>query len=538
MCYIKCGDEMALTDKQKKRIKADYLDIGSYNAVAKIHGVSRQTVKNVVTADPDSGQMLQQKKEQNTADILAYMDTKRAVVCEILTKGLEALNGPDKLAEATPAQITTAMGTLIDKWTGIAPLKKTEGAFELPARVIAPPFASVFLAVADEQYSEFELAGGRGSTKSSFVSLALVWLLKNYPEFHALCVRKVGNTLRDSVYAQILWAISMLGLDGEFESTVSPMEITLKGTGQKIYFRGADDPKKLKSVTPPFGYIGALWFEELDQFAGEEEVRNIRQSVIRGGEKAFIFKSYNPPKTMNNWVNKAQQTPKPGRLLHKSTYLDVPVKWLGQPFIDEAEFVKATSPSAYEHEYMGIANGTGGLVFENVILREITKGERKSFDRIYNGVDWGYYPDPWAFNQMHYDAARRTLYITGELTRHKMGNRETADELFAFGLTADDRLTADNAEPKSIQDYRNYGLFCRGAEKGPGSVDYSTKWLQSLTQIVIDPVTCPDTAKEFLNYEYERTKDGDIISGYPDRDNHHIDAVRYALEPVWKRRGQ
>lgn len=109
-----------LTDKQRKQIKADYLELGSYNAVAKLHGVSRQTVKNVVTDGAEIGQLLQQKKEQNTADIIAYMESKRAIVCEILGKGLEALNDPEKLKEATPAQITTAMGTLIDKWTAIS----------------------------------------------------------------------------------------------------------------------------------------------------------------------------------------------------------------------------------------------------------------------------------------------------------------------------------------------------------------------------------------------------------------------------------
>lgn len=426
----------------------------------------------------------------------------------------------------------------IRELVGGEPPAENSGPFELPARVIAPPFASVFQALVDELYTEYELAGGRGATKSSFVSLVIVWLLKNNPEFHALCVRKVGNTLRDSVYAQIQWAISTLGLDAEFSSTMSPMEITLTATGQKIFFRGTDDPKKLKSVTPPFGYIGILWFEELDQFAGEEEVRNIRQSVIRGGEKAFLFKSYNPPKTMNNWVNKARQLPKPGRLLHQSTYLGVPAKWLGQPFLDEAEYVKSTSPAAYEHEYLGVPNGTGGLVFENVVLRTIEPEELDHFDRIYDGVDWGYYPDPWAWNRVHFDAARRVLYIYRELTRYKAGNRETADALLEAGVTEDDRITADSAEPKSVQDYSNYGLYCRGAEKGPGSVDYSMKWLQSLAQIVIDPEACPDTVREFTEYEYERTKDGEIISGYPDADNHHIDAVRYAMEPVWKRRGQ
>ena len=108
-----------LTDKQKKRIKADYLELNSYNAVAKLHGVSRQTVKNIVTSDAEIGQKLQQKKEQNTTDILAYMESKRDIVCEILGKGLAVLNDEEKLKEATPAQITTAMGTLIDKWVAI-----------------------------------------------------------------------------------------------------------------------------------------------------------------------------------------------------------------------------------------------------------------------------------------------------------------------------------------------------------------------------------------------------------------------------------
>lgn len=109
-----------LTDKQKKQIVADYLEAGSYNAVAKIHGVSRQTVKNVVLSNTEIRQKLQQKKEENTADILAYMESKRDIVCEILGKGLEALNSPEKLKKATPAQITTAMGTLIDKWAIIS----------------------------------------------------------------------------------------------------------------------------------------------------------------------------------------------------------------------------------------------------------------------------------------------------------------------------------------------------------------------------------------------------------------------------------
>ena len=177
-------------------------------------------------------------------------------------------------------------------------------------------------------------------------------------------------------------------------------------------------------------------------------------------------------------------------------------------------------------------------MFENLDIRELTDDEVSTFDRICNGVDWGYFPDPWAFNRCHYDAARRVLYIFDELTRNKMGNQETANLLLEKGLTREDRIVADSAEPKSVADYKKFGLHCTGAIKGPGSVEYSMKWLQSLKSIVIDPKRCPDTSEEFMEYEYERTKDGDIISGYPDRDNHHIDAVRYATEPIWRRSGQ
>lgn len=485
-----------------------------------------------------AAQKIAQKKAENTVEILDELGKQAGKVarfCELAV---------DRMVELAPEaknirDLATATGIMIDKYTHMPTVQRSDTAFDMPARVIAPAFSPVLLALMDAEYREYELAGGRGSGKSSFVALAMVWLLKNNPDFHAVCLRKVGNTLRDSVHAQIRWAISALGLDDDFDITVSPMEVTLKATGQKIYFRGADDPQKLKSVTPPFGYIGVAWFEELDQYAGDEEVRSITQSVIRGGDKAFVFKSYNPPKTINSWVNQQQALPKPGRLLHKSTYLDMPQKWLGQPFIDEADFVKETNPAAYEHEYLGVANGSGGMVFENIVQREITGEELQGFERVYQGVDWGFYPDAYAWNRMYYDAARLTLYVYDELTLYKKGNEETARLLREEkGVKDDELIIADSAEPKSVQDYRNYGFYCRGVEKGPGSVAYRMKWLQRLKAIVIDPVRCPDTAKEFTGYEYERTKDGEIISGYPDKDNHHIDAVSYGMWPVWRKRGQ
>lgn len=406
----------------------------------------------------------------------------------------------------------------------------------IPASLIAPAFASANLAIDEHEYLEYDFPGGRGSAKSSFCGLKIVDIIMQTTDLHAVCMRQVGNTLKDSVYAKILWAISAMGLDDEFEAKVSPMEITKKSTGQKIYFRGADDPGKIKSIAPEFGYIGILWFEELDQFAGPESVRNIEQSVIRGGDTAYIFKSFNPPKSALNWANKYIKIPRADRLVVESNYLGVPKKWLGKPFLDAADFLRETNPAAYENEYLGIANGSGGNVFDNVTVRDITADELAQFDRIYHGVDWGWYPDPWAYNRTHYDAARHTLYIFRELHANKISNEASAKLLLDDGI-GDELVTCDSAEPKSIGDYKGFGVFARPAEKGPGSVDYSMKWLQSLREIVID-TGCTETAREFIEYEYERDKDGEIVTGYPDRNNHHIDAVRYAMNPVWKRKGQ
>lgn len=408
----------------------------------------------------------------------------------------------------------------------------------IPSNMVAPVFAPVVFDIQEHGHTEYVFPGGRGSTKSSFISLEVIDLIMSHEDMHAVVMRQVADTMRGSVYQQILWAIEALGLTEEFHATVSPMEITRISTGQKIFFRGADDPGKVKSIKVPFGYIGILWLEELDQFVGPESVRKIEQSVIRGGDVAYIFKSFNPPKTANNWANKYIKVPKASRLVTKSSYLDVPPKWLGKPFLDEAEFLKETNPDAYENEYIGVANGSGGSVFDNVTIREITDDEVSQFDHVLNGVDWGWYPDPYAFVRAHYDPARHRLFIWQEYTCNKQSNRQTADKLIELGITSNDIITCDSAEEKSVGDYKAYGLLARPAEKGPGSREYSFKWLQSLREIIIDNRRCPVSAQEFMDYEYDRDKDGNVISGYPDRDDHCIDATRYATNRIWKKKGQ
>ena len=401
--------------------------------------------------------------------------------------------------------------------------------------VIGSAFYPIAHDVFRHGHTHYDLSGGRGSLKSSAVSLMVPLLLVANPGTHALVLRKVGNTLRDSVYAQYMWAIEKLGMAAYWDAKIAPLELIYRPTGQKIMFRGADDPMKIKSIKVPFGYIAVTHFEEKDQFAGRREIRTILQSTMRGGSVYWNFESYNPPISRDNWANLDSLEERADRMCHKSTYLQAPPEWLGEQFLLEAEHLKESNERAYRHEYLGEPTGTGGNVFENLRGDTITDDQIASFDRVYNGVDWGYYPDPWAFNRMHYDTARRTLYIFDELETVKKGNKETAEMLLAHGIQKGDWITADSAEPKSVMDYQKLGLTCYGAVKGPGSVEYSMKWLQSLDAIVIDQKRCPRTWKEFAAYEYERTKDGEIVSGYPDGNDHHISAVRYALERVWKR---
>lgn len=393
--------------------------------------------------------------------------------------------------------------------------------------------------VLDHRHTHYKLYGGRGSTKSSAISLLIPLIMLNNPKVHAICFRKVANTLKTSVYAQLEWAIEELGWREYFRFRTNPMDITFKPTGQKILFMGLDDAGKIKSVKVPFGYIGITWWEEEDQYTGETEIRKVLQSTMRGGDKFWDFRSFNPPISAANWANKDVLLNRDDTFVMKSCYLDVPKEWLGQAFIDEAEYLKEINPKAYQHEYLGDAIGDGGNVFENVKAYVMPDELIKEFDRIYNGIDWGYFPDPFVFVRMHFDVSKRDLYIFAEHIAYKQTNRAAFDQVYNERKLAslEELVTADSAEPKSIADFNEYGANCRPAEKGADSVTYSMKWLQGLNHIYIDPNRCPFTLEEFITYEYERDKDGNVISGYPDIGNHAVDGVRYALNRHWKRRG-
>ena len=407
---------------------------------------------------------------------------------------------------------------------------------------IIPMYDEVLQDILEHNHTHYVFPGGRGSCKSSFVGIIIPLLIVNNPTVHAACFRKVGNTIQNSIRAQIEWGISKLGLDDLFaipKSYANP--IVFKPTGQCIHFLGLDKPAKIKSIKPKFGYIGVTWFEELDQFAGENEIRTVTQSTMRGGSTYWDFRTFNPPISKNNWANMyAEKAYKKSHntLVVRNTYLDVPRDWLGEQFMEEAEELKEINPRAYEHEYLGVATGTGGDVFENACELDMSKliGQ---FDHIYNGIDWGFARDPFRYVRMHFDAKKLDLYIFDEFTTYKTRNEDTFHRLYdeEHKLTRQELVTADSAEEKSVADFRAYGAFIRPAKKGPDSVRYGIKWLQGLRHIYIDKNRCPETYYEFVNYEYERDRDGNFISAYPDADNHSIDAVRYALENYCNRRG-
>lgn len=401
------------------------------------------------------------------------------------------------------------------------------------SNIIAPHFWGLHRDIKRHGHTYYWLEGGRGSTKSSDISVEIPQLLIMNPECHAVVLRKIGNTIKNSVYPQMQWGIDALGLTSKFRFKTSPHEITYKKTGQKILFFGVDDPQKIKSIKLPFGYVGIVWCEELDQFSGMEEIRNLNQSLLRGGPRFWEFCSFNPPKSQNNWVNEEKLFDDPDRLVHHSTYLGVPKEWLGDRFFEDAEKLRARNETAYRHEYLGEVTGTGGAVFENVEDMAMSDELVGNFDRLYYGLDFGFAVDPLAYVAMYYDAKREDLYIFDELYRQKMTNSQAAK---AIKLRINGgRILADAAEPKSIAEMSDYGLRISGARKGPDSIDFGMRWLQNRAHIYIDKRRCPNTYKEFVAYEYDRNKDGQFISAYPDANNHSIDAVRYGLSEIMNR---
>ncbi|MEC4566760.1 PBSX family phage terminase large subunit [Paenibacillus sp. CMAA1739] len=405
---------------------------------------------------------------------------------------------------------------------------------------VTPHFQTFWRVSNSHKYLKHVLKGGRGSGKSAHIGLKIIKDMMKYP-VTTLCVRKVARTLEESVFEQLKEAIEILGVSEYWRVVKSPLQLVYIPRGNKIIFRGADDPAKIKSIKMSKFPIAFLWIEEMAEFKNEDEVSTIEKSILRaklpdGLFYAFYY-SYNPPKRKQNWVNKLYESQfiPANTYVHHSTYLNNP--YLSEESIEEAEEMKRTRFQRYEWEYLGKAIGSGVVPFDNLTFRTITDEEVKSFDNIRQGNDWGYGVDPLAFVRWHYDKTRRRIYALDEVYGVKISNRELGEKLKKKKY--DQQLTiADNAEPKSVDELKMQ-LHCRfkGAKKGPGSVEYGEKWLDDLEEIVIDPARTPNIAREFENIDYQTDADGNPRTRLDDKDNHTIDATRYAFEDDMRQPG-
>ena len=402
--------------------------------------------------------------------------------------------------------------------------------------LLTSKFYPLYSAWKSNKYTRLVCKGGRGSAKSTNIALILVVDLMQYP-VNTVCFRKVGQYLRKSVYEQIKWAIKHLGVDEYFEYKLNPLEIIYKERGNKFMFLGVDDPQKSKSIKEAQFPIARYWFEELADFKNEDEVETVLNSIFRGKlENGLIYKgffSYNPPKMKHNWVNKKYNYSfkEINVYVHHSTYLDNP--YISDEFIKEAEAVKAKNETKYRHVYMGEPIGNGLVPFPNLEIREIGTAEIVGLERFRNGVDWGYGVDPLAFVRWGYDKKKGIIYALDEYYGVGLKNRNLANYILSKGY--DELVMCDSAEPKSIDELKEYDISAWGAKKGAGSVEYGEKWLADLEAIVIDPKRTPNISREFEMIDYDTDREGNPLPRLVDKNNHTIDATRYAFSNDMKK---
>lgn len=388
----------------------------------------------------------------------------------------------------------------------------------------------------DNKKTHFWLSGGRGSTKSSFVSVeipyGIIKDMNNGIVTNAVVFRRYKNNLRGSVYQQMLWAVRALGIKNEVLATISPMEIKFKN-GNKIIFVGADDTEKVKSIKSEKGYFKYIWFEEITEYQGILEVNDILRSLMRGGDYFKVFYTYNPHPLLSNWVNMEaeKKSSADDKYFNLTNYLEVDESWLGKQFIVEAEKLRIEDNEKYRHVYLGEKVGLGGEIFNNVVGIDLTKLS-KSFDgNLKYGLDWGFANDPLHFTANFYDKKKNNLYVFDEFRGLRITNSKLSEHLYEKGYN-NCRITADSAEPKSIAECKDiYGIrHIEGAKKGKGSIEHGIKWLQDINKIYICNKNCKESLKEMISYSLKIGKDGKFISQYPDENNHFIDALRYSRE--------
>lgn len=372
------------------------------------------------------------------------------------------------------------------------------------------------------------IKGSRASKKSKTTALWYIYNIMKYPEANLLVVRKTFRTLKDSCFTELKWAVNRLKVSHLWHFTMQPLEATYKPTGQKIYFRGLDDPLKVTSITVEVGVLCWLWLEEAYEVMNESDF-DILDESIRGEVPRGLWKQ--TTLTFNPWNE---------RHFIKSRFFDaenpdvlaITTNYTVNEFLDDSdrrmfEDMRKRNPRRYQVAGLGHWGIVEGLVYENWQEKDFTINDLPPDALSAAGLDYGYTNDPTAFLMPFYSPSQRRLYIWDEFYQKGMSNKKIFQEITRMGY-AKETITADSAEPKSNAELRGYGLRITGAKKGPDSIQNGIQWIQDL-EIWIHP-RCVNFITEISNYGFKPDKFGKLTNEPVDDFNHLMDAMRYGLE--------
>lgn len=373
--------------------------------------------------------------------------------------------------------------------------------------------------------------GSRASKKSKTTALWFIFNMMKYKDANTLVVRKTFRTLKDSCFAELKWAVHRFGVDHLWKFTESPLEMTYLPTGQKIYFRGLDDPLKITSITVDVGNLCWMWIEEAYEIMTESDFDMLDES-IRGEVPEGLWKqitlTFNPWNE-RHWLKKRFFDVQDPEILALTTnYLCN--EWLDQADKTVFEKMRINNPRRYIVAGLGGWGVVEGLCFEKWKEEEFTleqlQKDHKNLKTVC-GLDFGYTNDPTAFVIGFLDLDKKQLFIWDEIYQKRMSNRKIAETITAMGY-GKERITADSAEPKSIDELQTLHLHVQGARKGKDSVNNGIQWIQEL-EIIIHP-RCVNFLTEISNYQWDKDKFGKTLNVPIDDFNHLMDAMRYALE--------
>ena len=375
--------------------------------------------------------------------------------------------------------------------------------------------------------------GSRASKKSKTTALWCIVNLMKYPQANLLVIRKTYRTLKDSCFTELKWAIHRLRADDWWEIKESPLEMTYKPTGQKIYFRGLDDPLKVTSITVEAGVLCWGWIEEAYEITRESDFDTLDES-LRGEVPDGLFKQWTitfNPWNERHWLkSRFFDEPSADTLALTTNYLCN--EWLDSSDLALFEKMRQKNPRRYKVAGLGEWGVTEGLVFENY-REERFDPESVRHLPAYFGLDFGYTNDPTAFVALSLDRENRRIYVWDEFYERGMSNRAIGQRITDMGY-GKERITADCAEAKSIDELHGYGLRIRGSRKGRDSIMNGVQWIQNY-EIIVHP-RCVNFLTEITNYTWDRDRFGNLVNCPIDDFNHLMDAMRYALEACIRER--